>query len=49
VAASGAPAMAVGLADKLLTMEDMAAMVDARAAKLDRPKVYTCRVLPTVR
>jgi len=32
--------MAAGLTDKLLSMEDVAAMVDAVAARQDRPRVY---------
>ena len=38
------PAMAAGLTNKLLSMEDVAAMIDAQAAKPDRPKVYRKRV-----
>ena len=38
------PAMAAGLTDKLLSMEDVAAMIEAAAAKPDRPKVYRKRV-----
>jgi hypothetical protein len=38
------PAMAAGLTDKLLSMEGIAAMIDAVSAKPDRPKVYKKRV-----
>lgn len=32
--------MAAGLTTKLLSMEDVAALIDAASAKPDRPKVY---------
>jgi hypothetical protein len=38
------PAMAAGLTDKLMSMEDVAEMIDAASAKPDRPKVYRKRV-----
>jgi hypothetical protein len=38
------PAMAAGLTTKLMSMEDVAAMIEAASAKPDRPKVYRKRV-----
>lgn len=38
------PAMASGLTDKLMSMEDVVALIDAVAAKPDRPKLYKRRV-----
>lgn len=37
------PAMAAGLTNKLMSMEDVVAMIDAVAAKPDRPKLYKKR------
>lgn len=40
------PAMAAGLTDKLMSMEDVVAMIDAAAAKPNRPTSYKKRVQP---
>jgi len=37
------PAMAAGLTDKLLSMEDVAAMIDAQSARPIRPATYKKR------
>ena len=38
------PAIAAGVTDTLMSMEDIAAMVGARAPKPGRPKIYKKRV-----
>ena len=37
------PAMAAGITDKLMCLEDVVAMIDAAAPKVGRPKTYKKR------